>query len=41
LEWYSKIVFSKSMSLVSVKLDILGFKGIVPEVETSLVISLK
>jgi hypothetical protein len=33
-------MFSMSMSSVSVNLDILGFEGIVPKVEASLVISL-
>jgi hypothetical protein len=35
------IVFSMSMSLMSVILGILGFEGIVPKVKAYLVISLK
>jgi hypothetical protein len=41
LEWYSTIVFSMSMSSVSVILGILGFECIVPKVDASLVILLK
>jgi hypothetical protein len=40
LKLHSTIMFSMSMSSVSVNLDILGFEGIVPKVEASLVISL-
>jgi hypothetical protein len=38
---YSMIMFSMSMSSMSVKWGILGFEGIVPEVFATLVISLK